>query len=112
MSDGRDIINQAYKTVREISKNVEESKKNFSDKESEDFENEVKECVDWAKKCRNKVWLRSKEGTDLAQGCLEAVLDIEKNLKNGEAAVTAAETANFKLESLAKVIATKASVMT
>jgi hypothetical protein len=112
MSDGRDIINQAYKTVREISKNLDEVKKNFSEKESENFENEVKECVDWAKKCRNKVWLRSKEGADMAQGCLDAVLEIEKSLDSGGGALSAAEFAKFKLESLAKVIATKASVMT
>ncbi len=112
MSDGRDVINQTYKAVKEISTNMEAVRSKFSDQEFESFKIEITECVTWAKKCRNKVWLRSKEGTDLAQGCLNAVEAIETEIQNGAEGLQAAETAKFKLESLAKVISTKASVMT
>lgn len=112
MSDGRDIINQAYSTLKEIADVMDLAKENFSDKNFQEYKKEFDESLAWAKKCRNKVWLRSKEGTDLAQGCLDAINELKENTDDENKAVQLSFNVKYKLESLAKIIATKASVMT
>ena len=112
MSDGREIINETYKKIKAIAEDVEARKAEFSESDYQRLEKEVTSSLDWAKKCRNKVWLRSKEGTDLAQGCLDAALTLESGLESKEGFWDASSSLLYKLENLAKIIATKASVMT
>jgi DNA polymerase III sliding clamp (beta) subunit (PCNA family) len=112
MSDGRDIITITYKTVKEISSELDSRREVFTESNFNELKKEVDESLNWAKKCRNKVWLRSKEGTDLAQGCLNVVNELKENMDDGSKAAELAFNLKYKLESLAKIISTKASVMT
>ena len=111
MSDGREIIDEAYKLVKGIAESLEAFKESYSAEHYTELSESISGSVDWAKKCRNKVWLRSKEGTDLAQGCLDAAAALNESLGKS-ASLDEAASLNYKLESLAKIIATKASVMT
>lgn len=112
MSDGREIIAQTYTALKEIASTFDSKKEEFSEKDYRELKKEVDEALIWAKKCRNKVWLRSKEGTDLALGCLNTVKELEESINDGSKASEIAFNIKYKLESLAKIIATKASVMT
>lgn len=111
MSDGREIIDETYKTAKSIAESLEGLKGSYSDEHYTELSETIAGAVEWAKKCRNKVWLRSKEGTDLAQGCFDSANALKDELGTA-AALDGAASLNYKLESLAKVIATKASVMT
>ena len=48
MSDGRDIINQAYSTIKYIYEGLDSLKENFSEKNFEDLKKEVDESLVWA----------------------------------------------------------------
>lgn len=112
MDDGRVIIDETYKIIKGIADTLEEKKDNYSVEVFTSLKNDVNESLNWAKKCRNKVWLRSKEGTDLAQGCLDAANQLNGKLESNEVLSDESYALFMKLESLAKIIATKASVMT
>ncbi|MGD9570146.1 MAG: hypothetical protein AB7V48_17860 [Sedimentibacter sp.] len=112
MEDGREIIDQTYKTIKGISETLDDRKENYAEAKFLTLRKEVDESLNWAKKCRNKVWLRSKEGTDLAQGCLDVANVFRSMLDNNETISDESYTLLMKLENLAKIIATKASVMT
>lgn len=112
MDDGRVIIDETYKIIKGIADTLEGKKDNFTEDIFKSLKNDVNESLNWAKKCRNKVWLRSKEGTDLAQGCLDAANQLNNKLENNEVLSNESYALLMKLESLAKIIATKASVMT
>lgn len=112
MEDGRKIIDETYQVIKGIADGLDEKKQNYSEEVFSGLEQDINDSLNWAKKCRNKVWLRSKEGTDLATGCLEAAKQLQENLENTNAAADAASSLLLKLEALAKIIATKASVMT
>ncbi|MBW8382511.1 MAG: hypothetical protein K0M69_08345 [Youngiibacter sp.] len=111
MSDGREIIDETYKLIKGIAESLDGSKESYSDENYAELSETISSSVDWAKKCRNKVWLRSKEGTDLAQGCFDSASALKEEI-GSTAALEGAASLNYKLESLAKIIATKASVMT
>lgn len=111
MSDGREIIDETYKLVKGTLESLEGFKESYSEEHYAELLETITGSVEWAKKCRNKVWLRSKEGTDLAQGCLNAAVALNEVMGKSES-LDGAASLNYKLESLAKVIATKASVMT
>lgn len=108
MGDGRQIIDETYKIVKEVSEELEEQK----DSRFEDLKKDVGVCLRWVQKCQNKVWLRSKEGTDLAQGCKDEAEELKKHLTDASVAREAALDLSMRLESLAKIIANKATVLT
>jgi hypothetical protein len=108
MADGRQIINETYKIIKEVSEELQGQKDNHS----EDLEKDVGICLKWVQKCQNKVWLRSKEGTDLAQGCRDEAERLKENLTDASVAIEAALDLSMQLESLAKIIASKATVLT
>lgn len=112
MSDGRIIIDDTYKVIKGISEELESKKANFSEDAFAKLAEDVDASLTWAKKCRNKVWLRSLEGTDLATGCFEAANKLKEDLDGGKANADAASGLLNKLDALARIIATKASVMT
>ncbi len=112
MSDGRQIIDEVYRVVKGISEKMETKKSIYPDDVFASTTQDVEASLTWAKKCRNKVWLRSKEGTDLAAGCLNAANGLKEKLDDTSSAPGAASELLIKLETLAKIIATKASVMT
>lgn len=108
MSDGRQTINETYKIIKEVSEELEGQK----DHHSEDLKKDVGVCLKWVQKCQNKVWLRSKEGTELAQGCKDEAVKLKKHLADSSIALEAALDLSMQLESLAKIIASKATVLT
>jgi hypothetical protein len=112
MSDGRDIMKETYKIIKNLFGEFESKKEDFSDEKYESVKKELEESLKWAKKNRNSVWLRTAEGTGLAQGCLEEVKKLEEKIDDEKEAANKALDLKIKLESLAKIIATKASVMT
>lgn len=112
MSDGRDIMKETYKIIKKISGEIDSKKGNYSDEKFETIKKELEESLNWAKKNRNSVWLRTAEGTGLAQGCLDEAKILEENIDDEKEAVGKTLDLKIKLESLAKIIATKASVMT
>lgn len=112
MSDGRQIIDETYQIIKGIAEQLGEKKQNFADDVFAKLEGNVGASLTWAKKCRNSVWLRSKEGTDLAAGCQESANLLKESLSDPTAATDAAISLLSKLDSLARIIATKASVMT
>jgi hypothetical protein len=108
MNDGRQIINETYKIIKEVIGELEGQRDNHF----EELNKDVGVCLKWAQKCQNKVWLRSKEGTDLAQGCKDEAEKLKKHLNDGSVAIEAALDLSMQLESLAKIIANKATVLT
>ena len=108
MNDGRQIINETYKIIKEVSGELEGQRDNHF----KDLNKDIGVCLKWAQKCQNKVWLRSKEGTDLAQGCKDEAEKLKKHLTDGSVALEAALDLSMQLESLAKIIASKATVLT
>jgi len=112
MSDGRDIMKETYKIIKKISAEFDSKKGDFSDEKFETIKKELEESLKWAKKNRNSVWLRTAEGTGLAQGCLDEAEKLQEVIDEEKKAADKVLDLKIKLESLAKIIATKASVMT
>jgi hypothetical protein len=112
MSDGRDIMKETYKIIKELSGDFDSKKGEFSDEKFRSTKKELEESLKWAKKNRSSVWLRTAEGTKLAKGCLEEAKNLEEKINDEKEAADKALDLKIKLESLAKIIATKASVMT
>ena len=112
MTDGRQIIEDTHSIIMGVSNGLDNVEGNFSEEEFAEFKLYVVEAQKWVRLCRKKVWLRGKEGTDMAQGCLDAALDLKAALDDPSRAVDAAGDVSSKLESLARVIATKSQVLT
>jgi len=112
MTDGRQLIEDTRAIILEIAAGLDSLKEPFSDDEFAEFEMYLESAQKWVKLCRKKVWLRGKEGTDMAQGCLEAAERLQASLDDPEAAIDAMAEVSSKLESLARVISTKSQVLT
>ena len=112
MTDGREIIEEAYKIIMGVSGGLGELKGSYSEEAFAEFEESIGSCLKWAKLCRNKVWLRTGEGIDRARTCLDAANRLKANLGVPAAASEAAAELSSQLESLARIIATKAQVIT
>ena len=112
MADGREIIEETYKIVVAISDGLGDLKPTYPEELFGGLEGSTASCLKWAKLCRGKVWLRSAEGTGLAQGCLDVAKELKANLGQPAAASEAAAALSSQLESLARLIATKAQVLT
>lgn len=112
MADGREIIEEIITLLNEISEKKEGVKDKYSAQDLEDLEASLASAQKWAAFCRRKVWLRGKEGTDMAQGCLDATKELAEVLDMPAKALEAAANAAYLLESLARVVATKSQVMT
>jgi hypothetical protein len=112
VADGREIIEETYKTITGISDGLGELRKSYPEEAFVEFEGAIGSCIKWAKLCRNKVWLRTGEGIGRAQGCLDAAGRLQANLGNPDIANEAAADLSSQLEGLARVISTKAQVIT
>ena len=112
MTDGREIIEEAYKVIMGVSGGLGDLKGSYSEEAFVEFEESIGSCVKWAKLCRNKVWLRTGEGIERAQPCLDAANRLKANVANPDAANDAASDLSSQLETLARIIATKAQVIT
>ncbi len=112
MADGRDIIEEVYGIVKEVSGEFGDLKGPFSDEEFSEFEGYIASAMKWVKLCRRKIWLRGKQGTDMARECLDAANQLKVALDDPPAAKEAAADLAQRLEALARLVATKAQVLT
>jgi len=112
MADGRSIIEEVYGIIQEVSNGPDDLKGAFSDEAFSELDGYVGLSKKWVKLCRKKVWLRGKQGTDMAQGCLDAAIKFKASLDNSSAANDAGANLAQQLEALARLIATKSQVLT
>ena len=112
MADGREMIEEAYKIITGIADGVGDLKGRYSEEAFSEFEASIGSSLKWVKLCRNKVWLRTGEGIERAQGCLAAAQRMKADLGNPAAASEAAADLSSQLEALARIISTKAQIIT
>jgi hypothetical protein len=112
MADGRTIIEDVRGIIQEVSNGLDDLKETFSDAQFSELEGYVEASSKWVKLCRKKVWLRGKQGTDMAQECLDAATELRASLDDPPAAIDACADLAQQLEVLARLIATKAQVLT
>ena len=112
MADGRDIIEQAYETLMQVSGKTDELKGGYSKDEHIELTEILEGAQKWVGLCRRKIWLRGKEGTDLAQGCLDAASRLQASLGQPVDAIEAAADLSARSEALARLISTKSQVLT
>jgi hypothetical protein len=112
VADGREIIEQAYEILAQVSGKTEELKGSYSEDEQVELTEILAGADKWVGLCRRKVWLRGKEGTDLAQGCLDAANRLQSSLGQPADAIEAAADLSARAEALARIISTKSQVLT
>ena len=112
MADGRELIEQAYQIITELASKGDGLVKGFTPDQAEEFKAEMEAAVKWVKLCRDKVWLRGKQGTDMARECLDSANRLKAELANAPAAVEAVADLSLRLETLARLIASKVQVLT
>ncbi|MGC8826509.1 MAG: hypothetical protein ACP5TV_05830 [Anaerolineae bacterium] len=112
MADGRDLIEETVVIIGQLVERLPAVKPQYSDEEFKELESYLESASKWVASCRKKVWLRGKEGTDMAQKCLDAAKHLQEVLDKPAAALETAADLTYQLENLARVIATKSQVMT
>ena len=112
MADGRELIEQAYQIITELASKGDSLVKDLADDQADEFKTEMDAAVKWVKLCRDKVWLRGKQGTDMAQECLESANRIKAAIADPAAMVEAVADLSLRLETLARLIASKVQVLT
>jgi len=112
MADGRDVVSETYEVIRGIVKELDQNKDSYTADDVAALEDYVGTSLVWVKKCRGKVWLRSKEGTDLANVSLAAANLLKESLGDPSAAKDAARDLFFQTETLGKKVASKAAIVT
>jgi hypothetical protein len=105
-------VEEAYQVVVWVAGERDGLQGTYSAEELTELDSVIASCAKWAKLCRGKVWLRSAEGTARSEGCLVAASELKTNIGKPAAAIDAAIDLSSQLESLARVIATKAQVIT
>lgn len=111
MDDGRELIKEAYGIINSINEGLAEIKSNFAGDDFGTFASAIKNGLDWAKKCQNKVWLRSKEGTEMASVVLEAARRLQDNLNTPQVNSKAVDFSE-KVQHLGRELQHKVSFMT
>lgn len=112
MADGRELIEQAYQIITELASKGDSLVKDLADDQADEFKTEMDAAVKWVKLCRDKVWLRGKQGTDMAQECLESANRLKAAIADPAAMVEAVADLSLRLETLARLIASKVQVLT
>lgn len=112
MADGRQIIEEVNSLVVDLSKRMAEPDFGFPMEAFTEFKRSVESSAKWVALCRRKVWLRSVEGTSLAQGCLDAANRLHAGLGDPPVAGEAAAVLACRLEALAREIENNAQIIT
>lgn len=112
VADGRDLIEETVVIIGQLVEKLPAVKPHYSDEEFKELESYLESAGKWVAACRKKVWLRGKEGTDMAQKCLDVAKHLQEVLDKPAAALETAADLAYQLENLARVIATKSQVMT
>ena len=112
MADGRDHIEEVHTILVDLVSRLEEQKGNYPDDKLDELQKNLQAAQTHLRSCRKKVWLRSKEGTEMAQKGLEYAQKLQKGYDQPAVAVDAAQNLAAQLESLARLIASKSQVLT
>jgi hypothetical protein len=112
VADGRDLIEEAYALLTQVKGKAEELKAGYSADEFTELSEILQGADKWVGLCRRKIWLRGKEGTDLAQGCLDVAKQLAAAMARPTEAIEAAADLSARSESLARLISTKSQVLT
>lgn len=111
MEDGRVLVKEALQIIHGIADNLQGIKDNFAGGDFPAFEADVMKSLDWTKKCQNKVWLRSAEGSNMAEDVLDAAKQLQDHV-NSPDVNEKASTYFQKIEHLGKELSYKVSYMT
>lgn len=101
--DGRDYIEECYAKMKELSEHLNATQAGTT------LAQTASSALDWTKKCRKKVWLRTKEGMDLAKGVLDALHAIPED---GADISDVLETYLNRVRDLAKVLSYRVAIIT
>lgn len=112
MANGMEIIEQVHGIIDEQGQALDGLRGTFPDEALAQFTATMESAAKWVKLCRRKVWLRGKQGTEMAQGCLDAANRLIAAMDNPAAANEAAADLAGRLEELARLLATKVQVLT
>jgi hypothetical protein len=112
VADGRDHIEDTYSIIQEVSGQLGDLTNEYSADELAEFEMYLESAQKWVQLCRRKVWLRGQQGTSMALGCLESAQRLQTDINAPEAGIDTMAELSSKLESLARLLATKSQVLT
>lgn len=112
MADGREYIEQIVAILGELPPQVDAVADSYSEDQRVELDEILEGAVKWVGMCRKKQWLRGVEGTGMAQGCLEAARRLQSSLADPPTAIDEAADLTSQLETLARLVATKSTVMT
>lgn len=112
MADGRDLIEQIVVILGKLPGQMEGVAGSYSDDQREELDEILASANKWVGMCRRKQWLRGMEGTKMAQGCLDAAQRMQASLADPATAIDEAASLASQSETLARLVATKSTVMT
>lgn len=112
MADGRESIEQIIVILGQVPAQVEPVAGVYSADQRTELDEILESATKWAGMCRKKQWLRGLEGTSMAQGCLDAAQRLQVSLGEPAVAIDDAADLSSQLERLARLVATKSTVMT
>jgi hypothetical protein len=112
VADGRELIEQIVVILGEVPAQVKAVAGGYSADQRIELDEILAGATKWVGMCRKKQWLRGVEGTGMAQGCLDAAQRLQNSLADPATAIDEAADLSSQLERLARLVATKSTVMT
>ncbi|OQB24653.1 MAG: hypothetical protein BWY10_02597 [Chloroflexi bacterium ADurb.Bin180] len=112
MADGRELIEEVVAVLGELPERVGAVEGPYTADQRAELDEILESANKWAGMCRKKQWLRGAEGTGMAQGCLDAARRLRGSLDQPTVAIEHAADVAAQLERLARLLATKSTVMT
>jgi len=112
VADGRELIEEVVGILGRLPDQLQAVEGSYSPDERTEMDEILEGANKWVGMCRKKQWLRGAEGSGMAQGCLDAAKRLEGSLGNPAEAIEDAADVCSQLERLARLVATKSTVMT
>jgi hypothetical protein len=112
VADGRELIEEVVAILGQLPDQLQAVEGSYSADERTEMDEILAGADKWVGMCRKKQWLRGAEGTGMAHGCLDVAKRLQGSLGNPTAAIDDAADLASQLERLARLLATKSTVMT
>jgi hypothetical protein len=112
VADGREVIEEVVVILGQLPAQVDAVAASYSADERTELDEILAGANKWVAMCRKKQWLRGAEGTGMAQGCRDAAQRLQAGLDEPATAIDEAGDLTSQLERLARLLATKSTVMT
>jgi len=112
VADGRELIEEIVVILGQLPAQVEPVAGAYSADQRVELDEILAGANKWVGMCRKKQWLRGVEGTGMAQGCLDAAKRLQSATDTPATAIDEAADLSSQLERLARLVATKSTVMT